>query len=110
LSDKPVSTISEQRRENTCLLHKDLTSCVMAVIDGLQGFRARCLKPVSLRPEPLSPAAAARVNAWRAFFTTPAATGTPPGARAGALTVAMPKTVAADCGCPAGCAGRVNRH
>jgi len=35
LSDKPVSTIGEQRRENTYLQRKDLTSYVMAVIDGL---------------------------------------------------------------------------
>jgi 3-mercaptopyruvate sulfurtransferase SseA len=45
---------------------------VYLLTDGLQGFRDRCLKPVSLRPEPLSPSAAARVNAWRAFFTGPA--------------------------------------
>ncbi len=36
--------------------------------DGLIGFRDRCLKPVSLRPEPLTAEAARRVNAWRAFF------------------------------------------
>lgn len=41
---------------------------VLILTDGLQGFRDRCLKPVSLRAEPLAPAAAARVNAWRAFF------------------------------------------
>ena len=35
LSDKPVSTIGEQRKENVYLQHKDLTSYVMAVIDGL---------------------------------------------------------------------------
>lgn len=35
LSDKPVSTIGEQRRENTYLQHKYLASYVMAVIDGL---------------------------------------------------------------------------
>jgi glyoxylase-like metal-dependent hydrolase (beta-lactamase superfamily II)/rhodanese-related sulfurtransferase len=35
LSDKPVSTIGEQRRENVYLQHKDLLSYVMAVIDGL---------------------------------------------------------------------------
>jgi thiosulfate/3-mercaptopyruvate sulfurtransferase len=42
---------------------------VYILTDGLQGFRDRCLKPVSLRTEPLTVAAAARVNAWRAFFT-----------------------------------------
>jgi thiosulfate/3-mercaptopyruvate sulfurtransferase len=42
--------------------------------DGLKGFMERCLKPVSLRSEPLTPADAARVNAWRAYFSlTPAA-------------------------------------
>ena len=35
LSDKPVSTFGEQKRENVYLQHKDLTSYVMAVIDGL---------------------------------------------------------------------------
>jgi thiosulfate/3-mercaptopyruvate sulfurtransferase len=47
-------------------------SNVYLLTDGLQGFRDRCLKPVSLRPEPMSPGAAARVNAWRTFFTAPA--------------------------------------
>ena len=42
---------------------------VYLLTDGLVGFRERCLKPVSLRSEPLSPDAAARVNGWRAFFT-----------------------------------------
>jgi rhodanese-related sulfurtransferase len=46
---------------------------VYLLTDGLQGFRERCLKPVSLRTEPLTPSAAARINAWRAFFDTPAA-------------------------------------
>lgn len=35
LSDKPVSTIGEQRLTNPYLQHKDLHSYVMAVIDGL---------------------------------------------------------------------------
>jgi glyoxylase-like metal-dependent hydrolase (beta-lactamase superfamily II)/rhodanese-related sulfurtransferase len=35
LSDKPVSTIGEQRRENVYLQHKTLRPYVMAVIDGL---------------------------------------------------------------------------
>lgn len=35
LSDKPVSTIGEQRRENVYLQHKELLPYVMAVIDGL---------------------------------------------------------------------------
>ena len=45
---------------------------VYLLTDGLQGFRERCLKPVSLRPEPLTAPATARVNAWRAFFAAPA--------------------------------------
>lgn len=44
---------------------------VYLLTDGLQGFRDRCLKPVSLRPEPLAPSEAARVNAWRSFFAVP---------------------------------------
>ncbi|MDF1552540.1 MAG: rhodanese-like domain-containing protein [Deferrisomatales bacterium] len=35
LSDEPVSTIGEQRRDNVYLQHKDLAAYVMAVIDGL---------------------------------------------------------------------------
>ncbi len=35
LSDSPVSTIGDQRRENVYLQHQDLLSYVMAVIDGL---------------------------------------------------------------------------
>lgn len=42
---------------------------VRMLTDGLQGFRDRCLKPASLRSEPLSVSLVARINAWRAFFT-----------------------------------------
>jgi thiosulfate/3-mercaptopyruvate sulfurtransferase len=42
---------------------------VYLLTDGLQGFMERCLKPVSLRSEPLTPEAATRVRAWRAYFT-----------------------------------------
>ena len=41
---------------------------VYLLTDGLNGFIETCLKPVSLRREPLSPRTAARINAWRAFF------------------------------------------
>lgn len=41
---------------------------VYLLTDGLRGFRDRCLKPVSLRPEPATAGEAARINAWRAFF------------------------------------------
>ena len=41
---------------------------VYFLTDGLKGFMERCLKPVSLRSEPLPPEVAARVRAWRAYF------------------------------------------
>jgi thiosulfate/3-mercaptopyruvate sulfurtransferase len=69
-------------------------SNVYLLTDGLQGFRDRCLKPVSLRPEPMSPADAARINAWRAFFTAPtvsAGTGAAP-ALANAATPRVAET------------------
>ncbi len=70
-------------------------SNVYLLTDGLQGFRDRCLKPVSLRPEPLTTVAAARVNAWRAFFAAPALS-----AQVGVLTspanASMPRVVETD--------------
>lgn len=42
---------------------------VYILTDGLQGFRDRCLKPVSLRSEPVPTKEAMRINAWRTFFT-----------------------------------------
>jgi len=41
---------------------------VFILTDGLNGFIERCLKPVSLRTEPLTAEAVQRINAWRAFF------------------------------------------
>jgi len=41
---------------------------VYFLTDGLEGFLKTCLKPVSLRPEPVSRALASKINAWRAFF------------------------------------------
>jgi thiosulfate/3-mercaptopyruvate sulfurtransferase len=41
---------------------------VYALTDGLNGFTERCLKPISLRDEPLPPDQAARVAAWRRYF------------------------------------------
>lgn len=41
---------------------------VYILTDGLVGFMERCLKPASLRAEPLSPEAADRIKAWRSFF------------------------------------------
>jgi len=68
---------------------------VYLLTDGLQGFRDRCLKPVSLRPEPLSASAAARVNAWRAFFAAQA-TSTHAGALHAGVQAFMPRTVEVD--------------
>jgi len=45
---------------------------VYFLTDGLKGFLEICLKPVSLRPEPVSRVLASKINAWRAFFLTPA--------------------------------------
>jgi 3-mercaptopyruvate sulfurtransferase SseA/uncharacterized membrane protein YedE/YeeE len=41
---------------------------VYILTDGLTGFREQCLKPVSLRNEPLSEEHAAKVYQWRAHF------------------------------------------
>ncbi|MBP7050957.1 MAG: YeeE/YedE family protein [Phycisphaerae bacterium] len=55
---------------------------VYMLTDGLDGFVQRCLKPVSLRSEPLTVAGAARVNLWRQHFmtapTSPAQSQQPP--------------------------------
>ncbi len=44
---------------------------VYQLTDGLQGFQHICLKPVSLRDEPVTPVQAAKIRAWRAFFLSP---------------------------------------
>lgn len=67
---------------------------VLILTDGLHGFRDRCLKPVSLRAEPLPPVTAARINDWRAFFESrplPPATTAEPAAQA-----AGPRAVTTD--------------
>ena len=43
-------------------------SNVYQLTDGLQGFLDTCLKPVSLRVEPVAPVQATKIRAWRAFF------------------------------------------
>ncbi len=45
-------------------------SHVYLLTDGLTGFMERCLKPVSLRDEPLDVPTATKVRAWRQFFYT----------------------------------------
>ena len=41
---------------------------VYILTDGLKGFIETCLKPVSLRSEPVSENLAAKITAWRRFF------------------------------------------
>ncbi|MCF8077578.1 MAG: YeeE/YedE family protein [Desulfotignum sp.] len=41
---------------------------VYLLTDGLEGFIERCLKPVSLRSEPIPESQAAQINQWRRFF------------------------------------------
>lgn len=44
---------------------------VYFLTDGLKGFFEECLKPVSLRLDPVSPDQTTRIKAWRAFFLAP---------------------------------------
>ena len=69
---------------------------VYMLTDGLQGFRDRCLKPVSLRPEPLTEIEAARVNAWRAFFASPVPAAGADAPRTAALAEHGPRGVETD--------------
>ena len=72
---------------------------VYLLTDGLDGFIERCLKPSSLRSEPLAAAEIAKINAWRRHFltqdVTPAAAqsqpASPPAAPA-TLPVSTPVT------------------
>ncbi len=67
---------------------------VYLLTDGLQGFKDRCLRPVSLRSEPVPEAMASRINTWRAFFAAPVATAPPAGVTADtAESAAMPPVV-----------------
>ena len=43
-------------------------SNIYILTDGLNGFMDRCLKPISLRREPLPETAANKIAFWRAFF------------------------------------------
>ncbi len=65
---------------------------VYLLTDGLQGFRDRCLKPVSLWSEPLTEPDAARVNAWRAFFAASPVPAKPSVAIA-SINAALPRVV-----------------
>jgi rhodanese-related sulfurtransferase/uncharacterized membrane protein YedE/YeeE len=44
---------------------------VTILTDGLNGFLERCLKPASLRSEPVSVETANRIRAWREYFLSP---------------------------------------
>jgi len=41
---------------------------VRHLTDGLEGFKARCLKPISLRDEPMPDDQTAKIKAWQRFF------------------------------------------
>ena len=41
---------------------------VYILTDGLHGFIERCLKPASLRSEPLAPETITKIQQWRKFF------------------------------------------
>ncbi|MDT8377872.1 MAG: YeeE/YedE thiosulfate transporter family protein [Desulfotignum sp.] len=59
---------------------------VYILTDGLAGFVQRCLKPVSLRSEPVPVAAAAEINQWRVFFLSPPAGDAPPSPKMPAIS------------------------
>jgi len=44
---------------------------VYFLTDGLEGFLKTCLKPISLRQEPVSRSLGFKINAWRSFFLAP---------------------------------------
>lgn len=44
---------------------------VYLLTDGLDGFVSSCLKPVSLRSEPVPALHAIKINTWRTFFLAP---------------------------------------
>jgi thiosulfate/3-mercaptopyruvate sulfurtransferase len=52
---------------------------VYILTDGLQGFLERCLKPASLRAEPIAAEMAARIQEWRHFFHASAQSPAAPG-------------------------------
>jgi len=68
---------------------------VYLLTDGLQGFRDRCLKPVSLRSEPLTTVDAARINGWRGFFAG-LAVSAEVGVATAPVNAAMPRVVETD--------------
>ncbi|WP_136809860.1 YeeE/YedE thiosulfate transporter family protein [Desulfosediminicola flagellatus] len=45
-------------------------SSVYILTDGLEGFRERCLKPISLRPYYCTPEERESINTWRAYYAS----------------------------------------
>lgn len=64
--------------------------------DGLVGFIERCLKPVSLRAEPVSEELAARVKNWRAYFLEGAEPAASSAGRARFTDLALPGLVSTE--------------
>ena len=85
LADLPVALASHKNQGLIVLYSNGMTHPAQArdslfrlgfnnvyfLTDGLEGFMKTCLKPVSLRSEPVSAVLAAKINAWRAFFLAP---------------------------------------
>lgn len=82
VSDLPVALMPHKNRGWIVLYSNGMTHPAQArdslarlgfgnvyqLTDGLEGFAETCLKPVSLRKEPIPPVHAAKIRAWRAFF------------------------------------------
>jgi thiosulfate/3-mercaptopyruvate sulfurtransferase len=66
---------------------------VYLLTDGLQGFLDTCLKPVSLRSEPVSSVQAAKIRAWRAFFLRAPVAATAPVATPSRVSEPLPAEV-----------------
>ncbi|WP_300462333.1 rhodanese-like domain-containing protein [Desulfobacula sp.] len=63
---------------------------VYLLTDGLDGFIKRCLRPVSLRSEPVPESAAREINQWRQFFLTSASAPAGKAFLAGAAPSGLP--------------------
>ena len=64
---------------------------VYILTDGLQGFIETCLKPASLRSEPLPEDLAGKINEWRGFFVyPPVAASQPPTETLGQPAMQLP--------------------
>jgi len=68
-------------------------SNIYQLTDGLQGFLDTCLKPVSLRSEPVSPVQATKIRAWRAFFLSGPVAAPVPAATPSRVSEPLPSEV-----------------